>query len=95
MSYYEDYEGDYDFRTWNEKYHDDNTWQKNRGILEFDGEPFLMWCQKEGKVVQVENIEGSTVFDTYSYVICASCGAKEDRLREPTNEELEAYDENR
>lgn len=89
--YYDNY-NDYDPRTWNEKYHDDNTWRKDRGIFTIDGIPELFWCEEEKKVVEVRLIEGSTVFDRYEYFVCASCGVKENRLREPTDEELDMYD---
>ena len=92
LDHYDDYL-DYDFRTYNEKVHDDNTWQKNRGILKFDGVPFLQWCPTCKKVVEVIDIEGSTVFDRYNYIVCAVCDTHENQgLRDPTEEELDEHD---
>lgn len=80
---YDDYESDYDFRTWNEKYHDDNTWQKNRGTArDLQGDPYIYFCDVCQKEVQVNEIEGSNVFDRYSYVLCADCGAGENHLED-------------
>lgn len=93
--YYYDESGfdpDYDPRTYNEKVYDDNTWRKDKGILVFDGEPFLQWCMDCKRVVQVRDIQGSTVFDRYSYIVCNFCGIGEDKLRNATDEELESYD---
>jgi len=99
MYHYDDYDdyyddSDYDMRTYNQKVRDDNTWQKDNGLLEFDGEPFLQWCEECKRVVTVREVEGSTVFDRYSYIYCNFCGVGEDQLRAPTNEELESYDPN-
>lgn len=89
--YYDEgcYQEEYDPRTYTQKVHDDNTWQKNRGVLEFDGRPHLMWCPDCNKVVKVESIEGSNVFDRYSYTICHECGCHDNNgLRELTEEDI-------
>ena len=92
--YYYDERGDFDDdpRTYNQKVHDDNTWRRDAGILEFDGKPYLQWCENCKQVVKVRDIQGSTVFDTYQYIVCHFCGLGEDQLREPTDEELANYD---
>lgn len=89
---YDDYDGDYDPRTYAQKVVDDNTWKKDTGIaVDRDGRPYLYWCKPQGKVVQVREIEGSTVFDRYNYILCDECGANENEMRDPTEAEQEQY----
>lgn len=77
------YDPDYDFRTWNEKYHDDNTWQRERGIsLDPLDDPYLYYCDVCKAEVKVIEIEGSNVFDRYDYILCADCGADESHLED-------------
>lgn len=87
MTDIDDYE--YDDRTWMEKYRDDNTWQRDEGLVEYDGRPFYMWCNDCGKPVRIRSIEGRTVWDSYIYELCAECGSK--NLRQVTVEEAHEH----
>jgi hypothetical protein len=83
------YDYEYDDRTWAEKYRDDNTWQRDTGLVEYDGVPFYMWCQECNKPVRIHNIEGRNVFDSYIYEICAECNGT--KLRQVTVEEAHEH----
>lgn len=83
------YDYEYDDRTWMEKYHDDNTWQKDTGLVAFDGRPYWQWCMDCNKPVRVRQIEGRNVFDSYDYLICAECESL--AVRVVTEEEAEEH----
>lgn len=83
------YDYEYDNRTWNEKYADDNTWQRDTGLIEIGGNPYYMWCNDCGKPVRVRSIEGRNVFDSYAYEICAECSST--RVRGVTEEEADEF----